>query len=81
MNVDKEGSKNISVILGKVLDMRVGHRGLCTNVTTDRGECGKRCRQSGQSLVGGGGKLIWGPFSSAVNNQLRTGADKGDPPV
>ena len=52
MNVDMGIWKNRSVTLGKGLDLRVGPRGLCTNISTDRGGCGEICRPSGWSFGG-----------------------------
>ena len=52
MNVDKVSWKNISITSGKGLDMRVGPRGLCTNVVTDRGDFGEICGPSGRSFGG-----------------------------
>ena len=50
MNVDKGSQQNISVTLGKGLALRVGARGLCTNVATARGDCGESCGPSGRSF-------------------------------
>ena len=50
MNVDKGSQQNISVTLGKGLALRVGPRGICTNVATDRGDCGKSCGPSRRSF-------------------------------
>ena len=52
MNVDKISRKNRSVNLGKGLAMRVGPRGICTNVATARGDCGKSCGLYGRSFGG-----------------------------
>ena len=50
MNVEKISQQNRSVTLGKGLDLRVGPRGLCTNVATARGDYGKICGPSGRSF-------------------------------
>ena len=52
MNLDKASWKNIFVTLGKVLALRFGSRGICTNVATDRGGCGERCGLYGLSFDG-----------------------------
>ena len=52
MNIDKGSRKNISVTSVIGLDLRVGPMGLCTNVVTDRGDCGEICGPSGRSLRG-----------------------------
>ena len=49
MNAYKGSRKNRSVKSGKSLAMRVGPRGICTNVATARGECGEICGPSGRS--------------------------------
>ena len=50
MNVDKGSRKNRFVTSGKVLAMRVGPRGVCTNVATARGDYGEICGPSGSSF-------------------------------
>ena len=52
MNIDKGSRKNISVTSVKGLDLRVGPMGLCTNVVSARGDCGKICGPSGKSFGG-----------------------------
>ena len=52
MNVDKGSRQNRSVTSGKGLALRVGPRGLCTNVATARGDCGEICGPSRQSFGG-----------------------------
>ena len=66
--------------------LRVGPRGLCPNVVAAYG--GLRCLRGRRGLPVG---LLFGgsedvvayaaAFPSAMNNQLRTGADKGNPTV
>ena len=52
MNVDKGSRQNRSVTSGKGLALRVGPRGICTDVTTYRGDYGKICGPSGRSFGG-----------------------------
>ena len=52
MNVDKGSRENIYVTLGKGLALRVGPRGLCTNVLTAREECGEIRGPSGRYFGG-----------------------------
>ena len=52
MNVDKGSCQNKYVTSGKGSALRVGSRGLCTNVATARADCGKNCGSSGRSFGG-----------------------------
>ena len=52
MNVEKGSRKNRSVTSGKGLDLKVGPRGLCTNVATSGGDCGEICGPSGRYFGG-----------------------------
>ena len=54
--------------------LRVGPRGLLTDVAAARQDCGLRCGLAGRPFVGL-------EDTAAMNNQLRTGADKGNPTV
>ena len=61
--------------------LRVGPRGLLALVAAARGDCGFTAAD-----LPGGPSAGWrtspcGSFPSAMNNQLRTGADKGNPTV
>ena len=76
MNLDKGSRQNRSVTSGKGLALRVGPRGLCTNVATARGDCFRKLQTLQAVLRRGGVQVFWGSFPSAVNNQLRTGVDK-----
>ena len=79
MNLDKGSWQNISVTLVKGLALKVGPRGICTNVATARGGCGESCGPSGRSFGGVEDKSFRDLLPSAVNNHLRTGAEKGNP--
>ena len=50
MNVNKGNRKNRSVTSVKGLALRVGPRGLCTNVATARGDYSESCGPSGWSF-------------------------------
>jgi len=52
------------------LALRVGPRGLLTAVAAARPGCGSRCGRAGRLFQGL-------ENATAMNNQLRTGADKG----
>ena len=52
MNVNKGIRKNRSVTSVKGLTLRVGPRGLFTNVATTRGDCSGGCGTSGQYFDG-----------------------------
>ena len=52
MNVDKGSRQNRSVTSGKGLALRVGPRGLCTNVATARGDCGEAADPPGGPSAG-----------------------------
>ena len=54
--------------------LRVGPRGLLALVVAARGDCGLVCGPPRRPFVG------W-EYATAMNNQLRTGADKGNPTV
>ena len=54
--------------------LRVGPRDLLTDVAAARRGCGSRCGLFGRLFVGL-------ENATAMNNQLRTGADKGNPTV
>ena len=54
--------------------LRVGPRGLLALVAAARRDCVSRCGPSGRPFVGL-------EDATAMNNQLRTGADKGNPTV
>ena len=52
MNIEKGSRQNRSITLGKGLALRVGPRGIYTNVATARGYCGESCGPSGWSFGG-----------------------------
>ena len=54
--------------------LRVGPRGLLTDAVAARLDCGSRCGLARRPFVGL-------EDTTAMNNQLRTGADKGNPTV
>ena len=79
--VGKGSRQNRSVTSGKGLALRVGYRGPCSDARAEQklldalGWIVDSCmaRAAGQGVPSG--------FPCAVNNQLRTGADKGNPTV
>ena len=81
LNDGKGSRQNRSVTSGKGLALRVGYRGPCSDARAEQklldalGWIVDSCmaRAAGQGVPSG--------FPCAVNNQLRTGADKGNPTV
>jgi hypothetical protein len=82
--VDKGSRQNRSVTSGKGLALRVGPRGLGNEGVT----CGLWLRIFTEARLGTlasrgpeDALYLYLAFPSAWNNQLRTGADKGNPTV
>ena len=81
MKVGKGSRQLSSVTSGKGMALRVGHRGPCSDVRAEQKllVAFGRIVDSRTARIAGQGTLSG--FPCAVNNQLRTGADKGNPTV
>ena len=79
--VGKGSRQNRSVTLGKGLALGVGHKGLCFDIRAEQELLNTSRWIVDRGMVRFARQRILSGFPYAVNSQLRTGADNGNPTV